>query len=82
VVAVPAEFDSKPVRKFSSFTVDLIALVEWFLSVGINTVAMESTGIYWVSLCEILVEKGNDVFLVNARDAKNIPGRKTDICDA
>lgn len=82
VVAVPHELDSDPVRKFSSFTKDLIALVEWLLAVGINTVAMESTGIYWVPLYEILVEKGIEVFLVNARHAKNVPGRKTDICDA
>ena len=82
LVAVPAELDSEPVRKFSSFTVDLIALVEWLLTVGINTVAMESTGIYWVPLYEILVDKGIEVFLVNARHAKNVPGRKTDICDA
>ena len=82
VVAVPHELDFDPVRKFSSFTNDLIALVEWLLDVGINTVAMESTGIYWVPLYEILVEKGIEVFLVNARHAKNVPGRKTDICDA
>ena len=82
VVAVPQELDSDPVRKYSSFTQDLIALAEWLLAVGFNTVAMESTGIYWVPLYEILVEKGIEVFLVNARHAKNVPGRKTDICDA
>lgn len=82
VVAVPQELDSDPVRKFSSFTKDLIALAEWLLAVGINTVAMESTGIYWIPLHEILVEKGIEVFLVNARHAKNVPGRKTDVCDA
>ena len=82
VVAVPAEMDPEPVRKFSSFTGDLIALAEWLLVVGVNTVAMESTGIYWVPLYEVLVEKGIEVFLVNARHAKNVPGRKTDICDA
>ena len=67
VVAVPAEMDPEPVRKFSSFTGDLIALAEWLLVVGVNTVAMESTGIYWVPLYEVLVEKGIEVFLVNAR---------------
>ena len=82
VVAVPAELDSDPVRKFSSFTKDLIALAEWLLSVGINTIAMESTAIYWVPLYEILSGKGIDVFLVNARHSKNVPGRKTDINDA
>ncbi|QPN59746.1 IS110 family transposase [Synechococcus sp. CBW1002] len=82
VVAVPVELDPNPVRKFSSFTKDLIALAEWLLAVGISTTAMESTGIYWVPLYEILSGKGIDVFLVNARHAKNVPGRKTDINDA
>ncbi|WP_231597867.1 IS110 family transposase [Synechococcus sp. CBW1002] len=82
VVAVPVELDPNPVRKFSSFTKDLIALAEWLLAVGISTIAMESTGIYWVPLYEILSGKGIDVFLVNARHAKNVPGRKTDINDA
>ena len=50
--------------------------------ISITTVAMESTGIYWVPLYEILVAKGIEVYLLNARHAKNVPGRKTDICDA
>lgn len=82
VVAVPSELDDEPVRKFTSFTRDLKLLAEWLLLIGITTVAMESTGIYWVPLYEILVANGIEVYLVNARHAKNVPGRKTDICDA
>jgi transposase len=82
VVAVPAELDDEPVRKFSSFTSDLKSMARWLLAIGITTVAMESTGIYWVPLYEILVGHGIEVFLVNARHAKNVPGRKTDISDA
>ena len=82
VVAVPSELDDEPVRKFTSFTKDLKLLAEWLLLIGVTTVAMESTGIYWVPLYEILVAKGIEVYLVNARHAKNVPGRKTDICDA
>lgn len=69
VVAVPAELDPNPVRKFSSFTKDLITHAVWMLAVGINTIAMKSTGIYWLPLYEILSGKGIDVFLVNARHA-------------
>jgi transposase len=75
VVAVPPELDDEPVRKFSSFTNDLKSLATWLLAIGICTVAMESTGIYWVPLYEILVDSGLEVFLVNARHAKNVPGR-------
>ena len=82
VVAVPADADAEPVRKFSSFTGDLHRLADWLKHVGITTVAMESTGIYWVPVYEILEERGLEVVLVNARDAKNVPGRKTDVNDA
>ena len=82
VVAVPADVDEQPVRKFSSFTGDLYQLAQWLKSVGITTIAMESTGIYWVPVYEILEERGFEVVLVNARDAKNVPGRKTDFNDA
>ena len=82
VVAVAADRDPTPVRSFSSFTVGLHALGDWLQSVGITTVAMESTGVYWIPTYEILTEKGLEVFLVNARDAKNVPGRKTDVNDA
>lgn len=82
VVAVPADLDDEPVRSFKSFTADLNRLAEWLLGLGITTVAMESTGIYWVPLFEILEARGLEVVLVNARDAKNVPGRKTDVNDA
>jgi transposase len=82
VVAVPADAEEEPVRTFKSFTGDLIRLADWLKSVGITTVAMESTGIYWVPVYDILEERGFEVFLVNAREAKNVPGRKTDVNDA
>jgi transposase len=82
VVAVPQELDAEPVRSFRSFTTDLNALADWLGRLGVTTVAMESTGVYWIPLFEILQARGFDVVLVNARDAKNVPGRKTDINDA
>lgn len=82
VVAVPVDLDAEPVRTFKSFTGDLHHLAEWLVSLGITTVAMESTGIYWVPVYEILEARGLEVVLANARDAKNVPGRKTDVNDA
>src|SRR5512144_2388812 len=82
VVAVAADLDVQPVRTFRSFTHDLHRLAEWLAAVGITTVAMESTGIYWIPAFEILEARGFEVFLVNARQAKNVPGRKTDVKDA
>lgn len=78
-VAVPPAMDPEPVRRFGCFTRDLTALADWLLARGIQTVAMQSTGVYWVSLYDILAARGLRVFLVNARDTKNLPGRKTDI---
>src|ERR1700685_1785440 len=82
VVAVPPDLDTEPVRTFRSFTADLKALADWLVRLGVTTVAMESTGIYWIPLLEILQARGPEVVLVNARDAKNVPGRKTDVNDA
>jgi len=82
VAAVPPDLDPEPVRSFQSFTGDLARLADWLAAVGITTVAMESTGIYWVPVFEILEACGLEVVLVNARDAKNVPGRKTDVNDA
>jgi transposase len=82
VVAVPPDRDDEPVRTFKSFTGDLHALADWLKSVGIATIAMESTSVYWVPVFEILEARGFEVLLVNARDAKNVPGRKTDVNDA
>jgi len=82
VAAVPADRDEEPVRSFRSFTADLHSLADWFELIGIKTVAMESTGIYWIPVFEILEARGFEVLLVNARDAKNVPGRKSDVNDA
>src|SRR3990172_8163746 len=80
-VAVPEDRDAQPVRKFSSFTHDLHRLADWLEACGVETVAMESTGVYWIPLYEILEERGFEVLLVNARHVKNVPGRKTDLLD-
>jgi transposase len=82
VVAVAPDRDDEPVRSFRSFTGDLHRLADWLKSVGITTIAMESTGVYWVPVFEILEARGFEVLLVNARDVKNVPGRKTDVNDA
>jgi transposase len=80
-VAVPPDRDEQPVRKFGSFTTDLHEIAKWLRKCNINTVAMESTGIYWIQLYLILEEYGFEVFLVNARHVKNVSGRKSDILD-
>jgi transposase len=82
VVAVPPGRDPQPVRSFKSFTGDLHALADWLKSVGVTTIAMESTGVYWIPVFEILEARGFEVLLVNARNVKNVPGRKTDVNDA
>lgn len=82
VVAVPPEMSSESVQTFQTFTSDLHRLAEWLIKFGIKTVAMESTGVYWVPVFEILEDRGLDVVLVNAREARNVPGRKTDVNDA
>lgn len=80
-VAVPEERDIRPVRKFATFTEDLHALADWLVACSIKTVAMESTGVYWIALFQILERRGLEVCLVNARHVKGVPGRKTDIQD-
>lgn len=80
-VAVPEGTDDQPVREFSTFTDDLERLAEWLISCGVTTVAMESTGIYWIPVFEILELHGLEVRLVNARHVKNVPGRKSDVLD-
>jgi transposase len=82
VAAVWPDQVSEPVRSFGTFTGDLYRLADWFKQCGVRTVAMESTGVYWIPVFEILDQRGFDVILVNARDAKHVPGRKTDISDA
>lgn len=82
-VAVPKGRDLKggDVRHFGSFTADLYALADWLKECRIDTVAMESTGVYWIALYELLESKGFDVKLINPMFIKNVPGRKTDVLD-
>src|SRR6266496_2775022 len=82
VVAVPPERDAEPVRVFLTFTPDLYALVAWLLACGIDTVAMESTGVFWIPIYELLEQHGIVPYLVNARHVKTVPGRKSDWNDA
>jgi len=80
-VAVPPDRDDSPVREFPSFTVDLNALADWLTACKVDTVAMESTGVYWIPLFELLESRGFTVLLVNARHVKNVSGRKSDVLD-
>lgn len=80
-VAVPSDRCDEPVRSFGSFTDDIHELARWLVDCNVDTVAMESTGIYWVQLYLILEEYGIEVFLVNARHIKNVSGRKSDVLD-
>ena len=80
-VAVPPDRDDEPVREFASFTTDLHRLADWLDACGVDTVAMESTGVYWIALYELLEARGFTVLLVNARHVKNVSGRKSDVLD-
>jgi transposase len=78
-VAVPPSRDRQPVRRFGCTTAELKTMAEWLKQCGIRTVAMQSTGVYWIAVFDILEEAGLEVYLVNARETKNLPGRKTDV---
>ena len=78
---VPASRSPKPVRAFGTFTADLEALADWFQECGVKTVAMEATGVYWIPVFQILERRGFQVILANARQTKNVAGRKTDVQD-
>jgi len=78
-VAVPPDRDSQPVRRFGCTTAELQAMAQWLSQCGICTVAMQSTGVYWIAVYDILEEAGLEVYLVNARDTKNLPGHKSDV---
>ncbi|HWB07965.1 MAG TPA: IS110 family transposase [Pirellulales bacterium] len=80
-VAVPPDRGTPPVRKFGAFTVDLEALADWLRECRVDTVVMESTGVYWVPLFELLEARGFEVLLVDPRKLKSVPGRKTDALD-
>src|SRR5882724_6083699 len=78
-VAVPPSRDSQPVRRFGCTTAELKAMAGWLKQSGIRTVAMQSTGVYWIAVYDVLEAAGLEVYLVNARDTKNLPGRKSDV---
>jgi transposase len=78
-VAVPATRDSQPVRRFGCTTAELKAMAQWLEQCGIRTVAMQSTGVYWIPVYDILEAVGLEVYLVNAQQTKNLPGRKSDV---
>jgi transposase len=80
-VAVPPDRDPQPVRQFAPFTADLHRLADWLTECGVETVVMESTGVYWIPLFELLEERDFTVLLVNARHVKNVSGRKSDVLD-
>jgi transposase len=77
--SVPRDRDEIPVREFGSWTADLRNMAQWLKSCGIKTVAMQSTGVYWIPVYDVLEEEGLEVYLVNARGTKNLPGRKSDV---
>ena len=78
-VAVPANRDSQPVRCFGCTTAELKTMAIWLKQCAIRTVALQSTGVYWVAVYDILEQEGLEVYLVNARDTKNLPGRNSDV---
>jgi len=80
-VAVPPDRDDEPVREFPSFTAELHRLADWLDACNVDTVAMESTGVYWIPLFELLESRGFTVLLANARSVKNVSGRKSDVLD-
>jgi len=80
-VAVPPTLDDNSVRVFGCFTADLMAMATWLKSLGVKTVALQSTGVYWIPLYDVLTQKGIQVFVVNARETRHVPGRKTDILE-
>ena len=80
-VAVPADRAEQPVREYEAFTADQYRLADWLAECGVETVVMESTGVYWIPLFAVLEERGFEVMLVDPRRIKNVPGRKTDVLD-
>jgi transposase len=80
-VAVPPHSTDAPVREFGPMTDDLNALADWLLSCGVDVVALESTGVYWIPVYEVLEQRGLKVWLVDARQVKYVPGRKSDVQD-
>ena len=79
--AVSEGRSEQPVREFQAYTADLYRMADWLLECGVSTVAMESTGVYWIALFGVLEERGLEVLLVDPRRLKSVPGRKTDVVD-
>jgi len=82
VVAVSPDLSDEPVQTFQAFTGDLQRMADWLIATGTKTVVMESTGVYWVAAYEVLESRGLEVVLANAREARAVPGRKSDVNDA
>lgn len=78
-VAISPDRDPEPVRRFGCFTADLHEMARWLIEKGVHSVAMQSTGVYWMPVFEVLEQHGLQPFLVNAQHTKNVPGRKTDV---
>src|SRR6201981_782856 len=78
-VAIPPGRDNQPVRRFGCTTAEVREMADWLKQCGIRTVALQSTGVYWIAVYDILEEAGLEVYLVNARETKNLPGRKSDV---
>ena len=78
-VAISPDRDPEPVRRFGCFTADLLEMGRWLVEKGVHSVAMQSTGVYWMPVFEVLEQQGLQVYLVNARHTKNVPGRKSDV---
>ena len=79
--AVPEDLSERPVREFAAYTADLYRLADWLMECRVETVVMESTGVYWIPLFGVLEERRLEVMLVDPRRIKNVPGRKTDVLD-
>lgn len=80
-VALPPALAEEPVREFGVMTDDLNAMADWLVQCGVDTVALESTGVYWIPVYEVLEQRGLSVWLVDARQMKYVPGRKSDVLD-
>ena len=78
-MAISPDRDEHPIRCFDCFTADLQELADWLIAKGVRSVALQSTGVYWIPVFEVLQQRGLEVYLVNARHTKNLPGRKSDI---
>lgn len=82
VVGVTPELCDEAVQTFQAFTGDIERMAHWLVSIGMQTVAMESTGVYWIPVYEVLQSRGIEVIVANAREARSVPGRKSDVNDA